>query len=85
MTADHAVTAGFARKGRCKVPNVVGLRLVRVKTRLTRAQCALGKITKKFSSPRKKGRVLAQRPKSGKTLPAGAKITLKTGKGPRKK
>jgi beta-lactam-binding protein with PASTA domain len=85
MTADHAVTAGFARKGRCKVPNVLGLRLAGAKARLARAQCALGKITKKFSSPRKKGRVLSQRPKAGKTLSAGAKINLKTGKGPRKK
>jgi hypothetical protein len=83
MTADHAVTAGFAKKAKCKVPKVVGLKLKKAKAKIKKAHCRVGKITKKFSSPKKKGRVLSQKPKPGRTLPAGTKVKLKVGKGPR--
>jgi beta-lactam-binding protein with PASTA domain len=32
---------------------------------------------------RMKGRVLSQKPRAGKTLPAGARVNLKVGRGPR--
>ena len=42
----------------------------------------VGKVTKKASSLKKKGRVLAQSPKAGKKLVNGTKVKLTVGKGP---
>ena len=83
MTADRNVTATFAKKPKCKVPKVVGLTLAKAKSKIRRAHCGVGKIRKKFSSRKKKGHVLSQKPKPGKTLPAGAKVNLTVGKGPK--
>jgi beta-lactam-binding protein with PASTA domain len=83
MTADHSVTATFAKKPKCKVPRVVGLTLAKAKAKVKRAHCGVGKIRKKFSSQKKKGRVLSQKPKPGKVLPSGSKVSLTVGKGPR--
>jgi uncharacterized repeat protein (TIGR01451 family) len=82
MTADHSVTATFAKKPKCKVPKVVGLTLAKAKAKIRKAHCGVGKIKKKVSSRKKKGRVLTQKPKPGKTLPAGSKVNLTVGKGP---
>jgi len=82
MSADHNVTATFARKLKCHVPKVVGKKLAAAKSRIKAAHCRVGKITKKKSSRKKKGRVLSQSPKPGKTLPAGSKVKLTVGKGP---
>jgi uncharacterized repeat protein (TIGR01451 family) len=82
MSADHNVTATFARVLKCHVPKVVGKKLAAAKSRIRAAHCRVGKITKKKSSRKKKGRVLAQSPKPGKTLPAGSKVKLTVGKGP---
>jgi uncharacterized repeat protein (TIGR01451 family) len=83
MTADHTMTATFAKKPKCKVPKGVGLTLAKAKSRIRRAHCGVGKISKKFSSRKKKGRVLSQKPRPGKTLPAGSKVNLTVGKGPK--
>jgi beta-lactam-binding protein with PASTA domain len=69
---------------RCVVPKVVGLRLKKARGRIVRAHCRVGKVTKKFSTRRKKGRVLSQKPKPGKRLAAGARVKLVVGKGPRR-
>jgi beta-lactam-binding protein with PASTA domain len=82
MSADHNVTATFARVLKCHVPKVVGKKLAAAKSRIRAAHCRVGKITKKKSSRKKKGRVIAQSPKPGKTLPAGSKVKLTVGKGP---
>jgi uncharacterized repeat protein (TIGR01451 family) len=82
MSADHNVTATFSRLPKCHVPKVVGKKLAAAKSRVRAAHCRVGKITKKKSSRKKKGRVLAQSPKPGKTLPAGSKVKLTVGKGP---
>jgi uncharacterized repeat protein (TIGR01451 family) len=84
MSADHNVTATFAKKPKCKVPKVVGLTLAKAKGKIRTAHCGVGKIRKKFSSRKKKGHVLSQKPKPGKTLPAGSKVNLTVGKGPKK-
>jgi beta-lactam-binding protein with PASTA domain len=60
---------------------VVGLKLAKAKTRIRARHCRVGKITKVTSSQAKKGRVVSQRPKAGKTLRKGAKVALKVGKG----
>jgi alpha-tubulin suppressor-like RCC1 family protein len=69
----------------CVVPNVVGKTLSKAERKIVVAHCKVGKITKKASSLKKKGRVLAQSPKGGKKLANGAKVKLTVGKGPAKK
>jgi hypothetical protein len=83
MTAAHSVAAGFAKVITCKVPKVVGLKLTRAKSKIRAARCKVGKVTRKFSSRKKKGKVMRQKPKPGKTLPLNAKVNLTVGKGPR--
>ena len=79
MTASTATTASF--KAKCVVPKVIGLTLRKAKARIRRAHCAVGKVTRKASAARKKGRVLAQKPKPGKKLRPGARVNLTVGKG----
>jgi hypothetical protein len=64
----------------CHVPNVVGLKLTKAKTNIRAAHCSVGRITKKKAKPAKRGRVLSQTPKHGRTLPNGAKVSLRIGK-----
>jgi uncharacterized repeat protein (TIGR01451 family) len=84
MTSDRMAVATFNKVIRCKVPKVVGLTLKKARARIVRAHCRVGKITKKFSTRKKKGKVLAQKPKPGRLLAAGARVNLIVGKGPRR-
>ena len=77
LDSDKSVTATFSK---CKVPRVVGQKLKTAKSRITKAYCKVGKIRKKKSSKRKRGKVLAQSPKPGKTRNAYSKISLTVGK-----
>jgi hypothetical protein len=84
MGANHAGTATFtsgAPPVQCVVPKVVGLKLAKAKTKIKNGHCRVGKITKKHSSKKKKGKVLKQSPKAGKHLSAGSKVNLTVGKG----
>jgi len=81
MSGNEAVTASFAKVPKCKVPRVVGLTLKKARTTLLKAHCRLGKVKKKASSPKRNGRVLSQRPKPGKTLASGARVSVTVGKG----
>jgi beta-lactam-binding protein with PASTA domain len=62
---------------------VVGKTLAKAKASLRSHHCRSGKITRKFSSAKKKNHVLAQRPHAGRRLANGAKVNLTVGKGPR--
>jgi hypothetical protein len=68
----------------CKVPSVKGRTLAQAKTALTKANCALGKVTRAFSTRAKKGKVLKQSPAAGRILAKGAKVAVTVGKGPRR-
>jgi hypothetical protein len=46
----------------------VGLTLKKARKRIVRAHCRVGKVTKKFTTRRKKGRVLSQKPKPSRLL-----------------
>ena len=87
MTANRSVTASFEKlpPRKCIVPRVVRLTLKKARRKIVSAHCRLGKVTRRFSTRKKKGRVLSQRPKAGKTLPDGAKVRLVVGKGPRRR
>jgi beta-lactam-binding protein with PASTA domain len=81
MTANHSVTAKFVRPlSPCVVPTVRGLTLRKAATKLRRAHCSLGKVTRKAAPARKRGKVLAQKPKPGAKLRHGAKVNVTVGK-----
>lgn len=65
---------------RCKVPKLTGLKLAAARTRLKAGNCALGKVRRKAAKPKQNGRVIAQRTKPGKRLPAGTKVAVTVGR-----
>ena len=77
LGSDKSVRATFSR---CKVPKLVGQKLKAAKSRITKAFCRVGKITKKKASKRKRGRVLKQSIRAGKLVNAHTKIKLTVGK-----
>jgi Ca2+-binding RTX toxin-like protein len=65
----------------CIVPMVEGKALRKAESKLEKAGCSIGKVTKRRSKAKDKGRVVAQKPKPGTEKPAGAKVKLVVGKG----
>jgi beta-lactam-binding protein with PASTA domain len=59
---------------------VVGKPLGKAKSRIRKAHCRVGRITRKHASARLRGRVIAQRPAAGKRLRNGARVNLTVGK-----
>ena len=69
----------------CVVARVVGQPLRVARRLITKRRCRVGKITRRPSRVVRKGRVLAQRPKAGRRLPRGSKVSLVVSSGkPRK-
>jgi beta-lactam-binding protein with PASTA domain len=66
---------------KCKVPNVVGKSEAAAKTALRKANCAVGKVTKKASSTVKSGKVISSSPHAGVTKPKGTKVALTVSSG----
>ena len=64
----------------CHVPRLKGLTLKKAKAKLKKAHCRLGRVTKKRSAKRK-GRVIAQRPKAGKKLKSGGRVAVVLSRG----
>src|SRR5205814_8052954 len=69
----------------CVVPKVIGKTLAKAPAAIVKAHCKVGTLKRKYSTKKKKGRVLSQRPAPKTTLQSGAKVNLVVGKGPRKK
>jgi beta-lactam-binding protein with PASTA domain len=65
------------------VPNVIGQLLAGAKRRIRRAHCGVGPVHYVRSTSRKKNRVLVEKPRAGRRLRNGARITLTVGRGPR--
>ena len=66
---------------RCKVPGLKSLRLHAARRVLRAAHCTLGKVKRKTVAKRTRvGRVIAQKPHKGKSLPKGAKVAVTVGK-----
>jgi List-Bact-rpt repeat protein len=78
----RSVTASFARKPACIVPKLKRKTLRTAKHRITRAHCATGKVTHRYSVLRK-GLVISQRPRPAKRLPNGARVNVAISKGRR--
>jgi hypothetical protein len=66
---------------KCVVPKVIGLSLAKAKVKITKAHCRVGKVTKKHSTKKKKGKVIKESPKAGKKLALNSKVNLTLGKG----
>jgi beta-lactam-binding protein with PASTA domain len=60
---------------------VVGLTLAKARTRIARAHCRVGKVSRVRSTARKKNRVIRQAPRPGRRLASGGKVNLTLGKG----
>jgi len=75
----------FAKVPKCVVPKVVGRTLKKARARIVKVHCKVRTVRKKFSTLKKKGRVLSQRPKPGKRLKSGSKVNLTVGKGPKRR
>jgi uncharacterized delta-60 repeat protein len=67
----------------CAVPRLKGKGLNEAKTALRNARCALGKITRAFSSTITRGRVMGQKPGAGTWHKPGTKVSLVISKGRR--
>ena len=63
---------------------MVGKTLAKAKSRIRHNHCRVGKITRKFSSAKKKNHVIKQSPRAGRRLANGHKVNLIVGKGPRR-
>jgi PASTA domain/RTX calcium-binding nonapeptide repeat (4 copies) len=67
----------------CTVPNVRGRTLAVARVALIRGNCAVGLITRRFSSAVARGRVIAQGTRPGTQLDYGTRVALMVSKGPR--
>jgi len=66
----------------CVVPKLKGKKLKNARRMLGRADCKVGKVTRRKAKPSKAGKVLSQGTKPGKVLASGSKVNLTVGKKP---
>jgi hypothetical protein len=66
---------------RCVVPKVKGRTLRSAKSRIKRAGCRTGRVTRKFSRRVRRGRVISQRPRPGTRRAPGARVSLVLSRG----
>jgi beta-lactam-binding protein with PASTA domain len=69
----------------CEVPRLAGKTLTQARSLLSRGNCALGKVGRRYSTKRK-GTVIAQRPRPGSNMNENARVdvTLSKGRRPQK-
>jgi hypothetical protein len=71
---------GGTHRAACHVPKVIGKKLAEARRSITRAHCKVGKVKRKHSSRRNKGRVISQSPRGGANRPGGTKVNLVLGR-----
>lgn len=64
----------------CTVPKLRGKKVRNARRMLGRADCKLGKVSRRHAAKAKKGKVLSQTKKPGKVLPSGTKVNITVGK-----
>lgn len=79
LKAAQSVGATFLRD--CVVPRVTGKTLSPARRALAAHACRLGRVGHAFSRRVRKGRVISQKPKSGRHLAHGAKVALVLSRG----
>jgi hypothetical protein len=65
----------------CKVPRVVGKRLAEAKSAIKRKHCRTGRVRYAYSGKVKRGTVIAQSRRPGKSVPAGTRVNLVVSRG----
>ncbi len=73
-----------AKPAPCRVPAVVGKRLVSAKQMIAKRHCRTGKVGYAYSRKRKKGIVISQNRRPGRVLPARSKVALIVSRGRRR-
>jgi len=63
---------------------VVGLTLAKARAKIRKAHCRTGKVSRRVSVKRKRGKVLAQSPRAGRKLANGHRVNLVVGRGRRR-
>jgi beta-lactam-binding protein with PASTA domain len=81
LLGTSAVAMAAPAKKQCKVPAVAGKTQAAAKKALKKANCAVGKVTKKSSKKVAKGKVISSNPKKGTTKKAGTKVKLTVSSG----
>jgi hypothetical protein len=71
-------------QARCAVPNVKGKTVRAARVALNRAKCALGRVTRAYSSRLSTGRILAQSRRPGARLPRGTRVNVVVSRGRRR-
>jgi hypothetical protein len=84
-TSDAGDQPVLGTKETCKVPNVKGMTVAAATRELTAGDCLKGKVTLAFSPKVRKGRVIKQSQRPGKTLKFRSKVNLVVSKGKQKK
>jgi Regulator of chromosome condensation (RCC1) repeat/PASTA domain len=77
-------TIAPATPARCRVPKVVGKRLVAAKRMIASRRCRTGKVGHAYSRKHKKGIVISQSRRPGRVVPARSKIALIVSRGRRR-
>jgi PASTA domain/Divergent InlB B-repeat domain len=81
--SEQTVTANFTQLPACVVPNVKGKRSKAAEGAIRAHNCAVGKVKRADSRKVEKGRVVSQKPGSGRRLKHGAKVSLVVSQGRR--
>jgi hypothetical protein len=83
--ASNTVSVLINTPGLCAVQNVEepGMTLPAAKRTIARVHCRVGEIRRAYSKEVKRGRVISQKPKPGKVLPNGGKVSLVVSRGRR--
>jgi hypothetical protein len=79
MTEVRSVTGSFLKN--CAVPKLKGKSLRKARRAIKAHDCRVGKIRRAFSTKIKKGRVVSQKPRAGRRLKHGAKVTVVISRG----
>jgi hypothetical protein len=74
--ADRFEYTASATPPKCITPNLKSKKLKAAKKRVRKSACKVGKVTKLEGATAKSGKVVKQKPKAGKTVPAGTKIAV---------
>jgi uncharacterized delta-60 repeat protein len=78
---DFALARYIGAAPPCKVPNVRRKTLGAARAAIVRQHCRVGKVRRTASTTVKRGRIIAQRPGPGRSLPNGSRVDLVVSRG----
>ena len=81
MKGSFVVAVGAPPPVRCSVPRVVGQTLGRARRSIRARHCAVGRV-RYTRSTRSRGKVVSQKPRAGRHLAKGGRVSLVVSRGP---